>query len=165
MAATAGQLSALAEVRRIAAASPGVLDEVGVSLPDKEGGGLLVEVSIDCTGIESVPDGLHYRPRERFRVWIPSDYPFSPPSVWTPHIRFAGTPHVQWKRHLCLYQAPSYEWNPSDGMYGFFERLELWLRRAARNTLDAEGAPLHPPVAYHGSDLRFCGMCPTCGLT
>ncbi len=148
MPATEGQQTALAEIRRIAAASPGALEEISVGLPDKQGGALLVDVSIDCSGIESTQDGLQYRSRERFRIWIPPEFPFGHPSVWTPHTRFAGTPHVQWKKHLCLYQAPSYEWNASDGMYGFFDRLELWLKRAAKNQLDAEGAPLHPPVAY-----------------
>jgi hypothetical protein len=33
-------------------------------------------------------------------------------------------------------------------MRGFFDRLSLWLERAAAGSLDPEGQPLHPPVAY-----------------
>ena len=33
-------------------------------------------------------------------------------------------------------------------MFGFIERLYLWVKRAAINQLDPVGAPLHPPVAY-----------------
>ena len=94
------------------------------------------------------PGGLALEAREQFSVWIPPGFPFHRPEVWTPHTRFAGHPHVQWQRHLCLYQAPSTEWDPSDGMYGFLERLESWLANAARGELDPIGAPLHPPVTY-----------------
>ena len=33
-------------------------------------------------------------------------------------------------------------------MFGFIDRLYLWVKRAAVNQLDPVGAPLHPPVAY-----------------
>ena len=62
--------------------------------------------------------------------------------------RWARTPHVQWGSHLCLYAAPSVEWVPSDGMDGFIERLSTWVVQAAAGTLDPDGQPLHPPVAY-----------------
>ena len=70
------------------------------------------------------------------------------PELCVQHTRFAGSPHVQWSRHLCLYQAPQTEWNPEDGIFGFIDRLDLWLKRGALNQLDADGEPLHPPVAY-----------------
>jgi len=44
------------------------------------------------------------------------------------------------------------EWNPSDGMAGFVQRLVLWLERAAAGQLDGPGEPLHPPVAYPSGD-------------
>jgi integrative and conjugative element protein (TIGR02256 family) len=50
--------------------------------------------------------------------------------------------------HLCLFQAPATEWDPSDGMFGFLDRLHYWLGQGALNQLDPTGAPLHPPVAY-----------------
>ena len=51
-------------------------------------------------------------------------------------------------RYLCLYAAPSVEWVPSSGMDSFIERLAAWVVRAAEGTLDPDGQPLHPPVAY-----------------
>ena len=48
----------------------------------------------------------------------------------------------------CLYAAPSVEWVPSGGMDSFIERLAAWVVRAAEGTLDPDGQPLHPPVAY-----------------
>ena len=88
------------------------------------------------------------RPRERLTIGVPEQFPFAIPFVRTLHVRWAGTPHVQWGRLLCLYVSPSAEWNPADGMAGFIERLLLWLERAAAGELDAPGEPLHPPVAY-----------------
>jgi Prokaryotic E2 family A len=92
--------------------------------------------------------GLGLRARERVTVQIPADFPFRLPAVAVPHRRFVGAPHVQWGRQLCLYQAPTTEWAPADGMFGFLERLLEWYERAAAGTLDAPGQPLHPPVAY-----------------
>jgi integrative and conjugative element protein (TIGR02256 family) len=66
------------------------------------------------------------------------------------HHRFAGFPHVNWKSSLCLYQAPATEWDPSDGMFGFLERLHHFLRQGALGQLDPIGGALHPPVAYLG---------------
>jgi hypothetical protein len=54
---------------------------------------------------------------------------------------------------LCLYAAPSVEWNPSDGMRGFIARLSEWIEHAAAGTLDPDGQPLHPPAVYSKSDV------------
>ena len=82
---------------------------------------------------------------------IPADFPHKIPRVITRHTRFSGRPHVQWSDQLCLYQAPDVEWNPSDGMFGFMDRLLEWLERASVDALDPIGGALHPPVAYVGS--------------
>jgi predicted acylesterase/phospholipase RssA/proteasome lid subunit RPN8/RPN11 len=37
-------------------------------------------------------------------------------------------------------------------MYGFIGRLDAWVRDGAQNRLDPDDAPLHPPVAYTGSN-------------
>lgn len=92
--------------------------------------------------------GIRLRSRERFVLAVNETFPFAPPTVTVPHRRWAGTPHVQWGRQLCLYAAPSNEWMPADGVRGLLERLILWLERAAAGTLDADGMPVHPPVAY-----------------
>ena len=104
-------------------------------------------ISMDTSGLPA-GTGIPVRDRERFQILAGARYPYRPPVVWVPHRRWAGTPHVQWGRRLCLYAAPSVEWVPSDGMDGFLERLSAWIVRAAAGTLDPDGQPLHPPVAY-----------------
>ena len=113
----------------------------------RSSGYLQFDVSIRFDGLERVEDGLPVRARELFRIVVPPTFPHERPSVATPHRRFAGFPHVQWSRHPCLYGS-SAEWRPEDGMYGFITRLDSWVRDAARNDLDPDDAPLHPPVAY-----------------
>ena len=110
-------------------------------------GYLQFDVSIRFDGLERVEDGLSVRARELFLIVVPPTFPHERPSVETPHRRFAGFPHVQWSRHLCLYQSAT-EWKPEEGMYGFITRLDSWVRDAALNNLDPDDAPLHPPVAY-----------------
>ena len=104
-------------------------------------------ISIRFDGLERVGGGLPVRAREAFRVLVPSTFPFDRPLVVTPHVRFSGFRHVQWRWHPCLY-ASSLDWRPEDGMYGFIKRLDAWIRDAALNNLDPHDAPLHPPVAY-----------------
>lgn len=144
---TEGQVLALEQLRDISAAGS-ALEIVAVREPDQGRANLVAEVSIDCRGLERRAGGIPLRSRERLVISIPAGFPFELPSVETTHRRFAGFPHVQWGHHFCLYQAPATEWNPSDGMYGFAERLSSWLEHAARGELDPAGAPLHPPVAY-----------------
>lgn len=135
-----GQLTALAE------ASDGALQLISAQhIPAR--GQLQVDVSL---GLDRPPTGpgIRVRARERFTFVIGEAFPFVHPAVRVPHRRWAGSPHVQWGQQLCLYAAPSTEWAPSEGMRGLLERLLLWLDRAAAATLDTDGAPLHPPVAY-----------------
>jgi integrative and conjugative element protein (TIGR02256 family) len=138
------QLADLAEV------SDGAVEILGSS--ESDDGAVLLDVSLDTSGFETVNGGIHVRDRERFEIVVTDRFPHVPPSVVTHHRRWAGTPHVQWGRVLCLYAATSVEWNPSDGMRGFIERLVLWLERAAAGTLDPDGQPLHPPVAYASAE-------------
>jgi len=85
----------------------------------------------DFHNVSKHRDGIRLRPRERFVISVPKGFPFNKPETWTTHTRFAGHPHVQWKRQLCLYQSPATEWDVSDGIYGFMERLDQWVRAAA----------------------------------
>jgi integrative and conjugative element protein (TIGR02256 family) len=114
-------------------------------------GWLTVDVSVDCINLTSVRGGVRLHARERLTILVPRRFPLDHPLVWTRHRRWAGTPHVQWGRQLCLYVAPSVEWDPSDGMFGYVERLMRWLEKAAGGELDAVGMPLHPPVAYYNA--------------
>jgi molybdopterin/thiamine biosynthesis adenylyltransferase/proteasome lid subunit RPN8/RPN11 len=145
---TEGQRQALGELRRLAS------ENVALSIVHDwpSGASLFLDVSVDCSDLRPANDGLRLRARERFIIRVPPDFPFAIPTVSTRHTRWAGTPHVQWGRHLCLYVSPTTEWNPSDGMAGFIERLVLWLERASAGQLDAVGEPLHPPVAYPSAE-------------
>lgn len=109
-------------------------------------------VSLDTSGLEQSASGIGVRDRERFKIVIKDSFPFTPPTVWSVHSRWARTPHVQWGRYLCLYAATSVEWNPSDGMRGFIGRLSKWVEHAVAGTLDPDGQPLHPPAVYTSSD-------------
>ncbi len=133
------------QIREIADASGGT-----VQLHDettRPNGYRRFDISIRFDGLERVEDGLPVRARELFRVVVPPTFPFNHPFVETPHVRFSGFRHVQWRRHPCLYESPT-DWRPEDGMYGFIKRLDAWIRDAAVNNLDPNDAPLHPPVAY-----------------
>ena len=145
---TEGQAEALAQLREVEAHAGGRLVIGEVSTPTETGGALSVSINIACDEFGRCADGLPLLEREEFGVRIPSTFPFDLPSISVPHTRFASFPHVQWMHQLCLYQAPATEWNPSDGMFGFLDRLHYWLRQGALNQLDPTGAPLHPPVAY-----------------
>jgi predicted acylesterase/phospholipase RssA len=145
-----GQHLALRQLKAIATAGEG-LEMLSVREPGSKGDALVVEVSLDCGGFEHRDDGIVLRQRERVELFIVEDFPWAAPPVISAHRRWAGSPHVQWARLLCLYQAGS-EWRPEDGMFGLLERLETWLRRAALGELDPVGAPLHPPAVYASGD-------------
>jgi len=147
-----GQLVALGQLREIQAFGRGAFEVVSVAEPDEPEGLLTVQVSVSCAGMPKATGGLPLKPRERIELRIPHDFPYRPPGFWATHTRFAGFPHVQWSRSLCLYVSPETEWNASDGMYGAIERLDMWLRHGALNQLDPAGEPLHPPAIYPTSD-------------
>jgi predicted acylesterase/phospholipase RssA len=148
VARTPGQELAIRQLRSIELASPLGLEIVEIGEPSPENPRMWARVSLDCAGIPSEPAGIKLRERERISIGIDPDFPFDSPATWVRHGRWAGTPHVQWRRFLCLYAAPAVEWNPAGGMYSYIERLFQWLERAAAGSLDPKGAPLHPPVAY-----------------
>lgn len=114
-----------------------------VSEPDDD----VFVISLNTSGIPRGP-GVRVRARERFRITVPAAFPFQPPSVRSTHRRWRNSSHVHWGDLLCLYAAPSVEWDPGEGMRGFVERLLSWIERAAAGELDPEGQPLHPPVTY-----------------
>lgn len=152
---TAGHLRALDELGEVCEAGPQLVEIVRTH-PLTETGWLPIEVSIATDGLPKWENGAgltagqqaDLRHRERFIINVPPRFPFEVPQLWVTHDRFADLSHVQWRHHLCLYRSPATEWQPSDGMLGFLERLFLWIERAASGTLDPVGEPLHPPVAY-----------------
>ena len=167
-----GQVLAHEQLERIRDGSDGALTIDWVDGLDRSGW-LGVRLSLDCAGIDQGPEGLALYAREPVKVLIPKDFPFRRPDAEVPHWRFAGTPHVQWGRHICLY-ASSGDWLPHDGMYGLVDRLADWYERAAVGRFEAPGEPLHPPVAYgtpeagcvvvHADAPRATGGSPWLGL-
>lgn len=145
---TSGQRQAERELTRLVAASGGALDLIGEPFFEKSL--LVATVGLQIGVIESREDGLDLREREEFILFVPPDFPFDRPSLCVAHARFAGFPHVTWTHRLCLYQS-SIEWNPSDGLYGFFSRLKAWIAKAAINDMDPIEGPLEPP--HHDTDF------------
>ena len=139
--------NALNELKGIAAISD-ALEIINVLEPVERNQPLLVNISLSLTGVPRTPDGIPLRQREQFVVCIPPGYPFEYPRVWVSHSKWADWPHVQWTNLLCIYQSPDTDWDPVDGMFGFIDRLYLWIQRAAANQLDLTGAPVHPPISY-----------------
>jgi hypothetical protein len=151
---THGQQQALAELHEVSAANPAALEIMSV-YPRTDTGWLPIEISLATSGagrsstiMPGTGQRARMRARERFIVSVPPQFPFIRPEVSVTHERFADLPHVQWQHTICLYLSPTTEWHPSDGMFGFLERLIDWIDQAAAGTLDPVGGPLHPPVAY-----------------
>ncbi|MBL7487464.1 ThiF family adenylyltransferase [Frankia sp. AgB1.9] len=143
---TPGQFQAFEELSSIADDSS---ERITVGAPTgDELGNLVVDVALDLADVSTGPGGVRLDSRETIRIRIPEDYPFGMPRAEATHLRWAGTPHVQFGRYLCLYASPELEWDAPDGMYGYLQRLFTWLERAAKGEVTEVGQPLHPPVAY-----------------
>ena len=144
---TPGHRQALAEMRRIEAASAGTVSvEWPVGKPDSHGW-LSIEVKLDCADTAVKNGGVQLKTQEHVTIGIPPDFPFQGPNTFSHNKDLATQQHVQWGGYICLYQT-SADWDPSDGMMGYIDRLAEWFLRAASGTLDAPGEPIDPPVAY-----------------
>lgn len=144
---TNGQELACRQIREIAFRSEGALEVL--ELKNWNNTELLAaDISVRCSPYAREESGLPLREQERLTILIPPGFPYDRPQAYAPHTRFAEFPHVFWRRWLCLYQAPDTEWDYSDGMSGFFKRLDRWLRDGAAGNLNPTGAALHPPAAF-----------------
>lgn len=150
-----GQRLAHEQIAEISEASDGEFEVVDIRAPDNDGGNLAIRISVGTGHLEESENGFQFNAREPIRVNVPPSFPIEKPAVYFAHTRFAGFPHVQWGNSICLYQSSEIEWVASDGMYGFVQRLNEWLRAAALGQLDPDNAPLHPPIAYTSSDFKF----------
>ncbi len=148
---TPGQQQALRELAQLQSTDPDALEIIGQ--PIDKANWVTVHVSIRIGLVETREGGLDLREREYFFLSIPSGFPFDKPELWVDHDRFAGFPHVCWRKFLCLYQS-AIEWNPADGLYGFFNRMARWLTQAALNDMDPLQGPLEPPHFVVDSGLR-----------
>lgn len=151
---TEGQQLAINQLRMIQDNAKGVFEVLNAAEAPEGGGWLFVEISLDCSAKSNFEGGIRLKRREWFVLAIHADFPYHIPEISTRHARFAGLPHVQWKRWLCLYQAPATEWDVNDGMFGYIGRLDVWLNHAAAGELNPSGEALHPPVAYPSSGPR-----------
>lgn len=148
-----GQELAREQLAEIADRSAGALEIVREPYLTEQGS-LAIHISI-ATRAYRREGGLAFRDRERMLLLVGADFPFRPPTLWFAHRRFAGTPHVQWGRYVCLYQSVDAEWRPADGMYGLMQRVDEWLAAAGAGALDPDDAPLHPPVAYTEASTKI----------
>jgi hypothetical protein len=149
-----GQAWALEQLADIVQASPGSLEIIDVVEPIGEGEAVSVSLSVHCSGYERKPGGIPLKARERLLLKIPVNFPLELPRLNFAHTRYSDFSHVQWGSYICLYQATDSEWQPEDGLFGFMQRVDDWLRAAAANELDPAGMPLHPPVTYGVSGLK-----------
>lgn len=155
-----GQSLALEQLNEIATSSKGALEVLGEPETDQDGGFVRVHLSL-ATKQYRKEGGFEFRDRERLRIRLYPDFPFTVPLLYFSHKRFIGKPHVQWGHYICLYQSSEAEWHPGDGLYGFFQRIDEWMTAAGKGELDPEDAPLHPPVTYSTSTTRFVFACDT----
>jgi ThiF family/Prokaryotic E2 family A/Prokaryotic homologs of the JAB domain len=153
---TRGQLLAREQLPAIAAGSAGALTVSSVADAPDVMGWLTIAVRLDIAPTSEEqrakpPDGgVQLERHENAIIHIPPDFPLRRPAVEVLHDRFAGLPHVQWGRWICLYHSAA-DWDPAEGMMGVVIRLSAWYRRAAVGHLDAPGQPLDPPIAYTSS--------------
>ncbi|MDB5975053.1 MAG: UBA/THIF-type binding protein [Nevskia sp.] len=145
---TPGQERAVRELRRLCTVGPNEIDFEEPALMSNNW--LDIPLSLRIGPVEHREGGLRLKDRERLSLLVPPDFPFRKPVAFVEHDRFAGFPHVVWGTTLCLYQS-ELEWNPSDGLYGYFTRLSAWLGRAAANDMDPVEGPLEPP--HHITDF------------
>ncbi|MCC8949126.1 ThiF family adenylyltransferase [Bradyrhizobium sp. Arg62] len=149
-----GQAWALEQLADIVKASSGLLELIDIVEAAAEGGTVTVSLSVDCSGYPREAGGVPLKSRERLLVNIPANFPLDVPTMYFAHTRYCEFSHVQWGSYVCLYQAIDSEWQPEDGMFGFVQRIDDWLRAAAANELDPAGMPLHPPVTYATSGVN-----------
>ena len=148
-----GQAWAINQLNEIARASAGTFEVIEILEPTEEGKEIALTISVYCSGFPHKQGGIPLKVREKLRVNIPWAFPLSRPNAHFTHKRYGDFPHVQWGNSICLYQAPDVEWQPAQGMFGFMQRLNDWLKAGAAAELDPIGMPLHPPVAYAVSNF------------
>lgn len=152
---SAGHVLAIQQLNDIANASNGYFEILNILEPSEIGKILSITVSVNCKAYPKKENGIPFKVREKIRIDVPWDFPFYPPSANFSHKNYGSFPHVQWGSHICLYQSIDTEWHPTQGMFGFIERLDIWLTAGAEAQLDPIAMPLHPPIAYPKSNFKL----------
>lgn len=138
---SAWQQQLLDELGKLAADRREVIQIVkGPELDDRHGAA--VRIKLDTSEILMGAQGLGLDDAEEFIVRIPPS-PFALPRVDVDHSRFLGYPHVLQGTRLCVYLDPSREWQPTEGIAGFLNRLWGWLTDAAGGAFDPATAMYH----------------------
>lgn len=135
-----GQAEALNEMRRLSNQSS--IRYIAHTLVDDD---LAVAVDLNTATFDKVDGGLPVEGRERLTVLVSPSYPHVPPDVYVDHERWLDQPHVLQGQRLCLYLDPTAEWDPTEGVRGFFQRLWDWFADATAHRHDPATA-LHHPV-------------------
>ncbi|GAB4002139.1 hypothetical protein GCM10028807_60110 [Spirosoma daeguense] len=152
---SSGQAWAIKQLNDIAKASNGLFELFDIVETVEQRKPVSVTVSINCKAYSKKETGIPFKVREKIRIDIPWRFPLHVPSANFSHKKYGAFPHVQWGDQICLFQSPETEWQPSQGMFGFIERLDQWLKAGAEGLLDPIGLPLHPPVAYATSNFKL----------
>jgi hypothetical protein len=79
-----GQRVALRQLEEIAFHDNYVFEVIDIIHPTDENSYLKIDISLYCGDFEKLEGGLPLRQRERFRLYIPNDFPLTPPSIHTP---------------------------------------------------------------------------------
>jgi len=132
-----GQKLATLQITDIATSSNGALEVIELAAESKSKGFIWVHLSLETKAYRT-KNGLAFRDREGISLHIHQDFPFKKPEIYFKHKRFIGTPHIQWGSYICLYQSEETEYDPSDGIFGFFNRVEEWMRAAGKGELDPD---------------------------
>ena len=112
---TPNQEFALAQLRRMSALSAGAVAVEDITEVDEH---VLVTIRLALGALPYATGGIKVEPTETFVVSVGADFPDTIPVVFVTHRRWEGSPHVQYRGQLCLYLAPSLEWEPAEGMHG-----------------------------------------------
>lgn len=136
---TSDQSRALAEIRRLSSGQ--TIRYAGQVMQETD---LLVAIDVATAQFPTVAGGLPVHASERLYLRISSAYPDVPPEVHIDHDRWEDHPHVLQGKRLCIYLDPAAEWNPLEGMRGFFRRLWDWFADAIANRFDPAAALYHP---------------------
>lgn len=113
-----------------------------------------VTFSIDCDGLDYQEDGAEFNSLEVFKLKLPVGFPFKSPSLLFENSR-PGLTHVLDDKVICLYMSDANDRDMSSGLKGIILRLYYWLNRAAKNELDPENIPEHPPYTEFKSPVKF----------
>ena len=103
-----------------------------------------IDLELDTKPFVKGASGLPVQQRERIDIAIGPEFPWIPPQASVKHWRWCGFTHVLYGRHLCLYLDVSTEWDPSQPVENYINRLSEWFSDAIGGKFDPSAALFHP---------------------